>query len=302
MPMVLSPTSLRAVHHDVVSSPLESDHVCIRGVQLDWGTLVDRRLFEPSTVETLREQLRAARPFEHLVVEGWFHPALLELIYEEFDQFQDAGWKQMHNRHEDTRRSVVHAHFGPATQLYFAIINSGWFLDLLSAISGIENLIADPLLYGGGLHETRNGGAFGIHRDFDRHVSHGLTNRMVFITYLNKGWQPEWNGDLELWDAPGSSCVRTVQPDFGRSILMKHGPTSYHGHPRPMTAPDHVVRRSVAAYYYTNPFAEELRADRVTSTFLVGRRATSLKRAVRLLTPPLVWRGLKKLVGGAAGP
>jgi hypothetical protein len=302
MPMVLSPTSLRAAHHDVVSSPLESDHVCVRGRRLDWATLIDRRLFEPSIVDTFREQLRTAPPFEHLVVDGWFHPTLLELIYEEFELFDHAGWKEMHNRYEDTRRSVGHAHFGPATQLYFAIINSGWFLDLLSAISSVENLIADPLLYGGGLHETRNGGAFGIHRDFERHVRHGLSNRMVFITYLNKGWDPAWNGGLELWDAQRSSCVRTVQPDFGRSILMKHGVSSYHGHPRPMTAPEHVVRRSVASYYYTNPVAGELGNDGVTSTFLVGDRTKSLKRAARLLMPPIVWSGLKKLMGRVSRP
>lgn len=292
--MVLSPTSLRGVHHEVLS-PEQSDHVCIRGTHLDLATLVDRRLFEADTVDSLRAQFQDARPFEHLVVEGWFHPTLLELIYEEFDLFQTTGWKDVHSRHEQTRRSVGKAQFGPATQLYFAIINSGWFLDLLSTISGIENLIADPLLYGGGLHETRNGGTFGVHRDFERHLGHRLANRMVLITYLNKGWDPSWNAGLELWDGQRSACVRTVQPDFGRSILMKHGPASYHGHPRPMSAPDNVVRRSVASYYYTNPAAAEA-GDDVTSTFLAGGHGKRLKRAVRLCTPPIVWSGLKQLM------
>lgn len=298
--MVVSPTSRRLGRTlAAVSVSPESDHFCIRDTRLAWSELVDRCLFQPDVVRDLQERLCTARPFEHLVAESWFNPALLDLIYEEFDLFgENAGWKQMHSRHEDTMRSAQHTRFGPATQLYFAIVNSGWFVDLLGAISGVEDLIPDPSLLGGGMHETRAGGGFGVHRDFDRHARHGLSNRMVFITYLNKGWKPEWDGALELWEAASSGSVRSVEPEFGRSILMKHGPCSYHGHPRPLKVPKGRVRRSVAAYYYTNPAAADLRDDEVRSRFLFKHRTDGLRRAAKLLTPPIVWMGLKKLARG----
>ncbi len=300
--MVVGPTSLDRVTLAAVSGSPGSDHFCIRDTRLAWPELVDGRLFQPDVVHDLHERLRTARPFEHLVVENWFNPTLLELVYEEFDLFGDAGWKHLQNSYEDTRRSAHHARFGPATQLYFAIVNSGWFVDLLAAVSGVEDLIPDPFLHGGGMHETRAGGGFGIHRDFDRHVRHGLSNRMVFITYLNKGWEPAWDGALELWDAEKSACVRRVEPEFGRSILLQHGPSSYHGHPRPLRVPNGRVRRSVAAYYYTNPLAEELRDEQVRSRFLFTQRADGLKRVAKLLTPPIVWMGLKKLAGRPTSP
>lgn len=301
--MVVSPASLNGVgRSDIAFRAWEADHLCIRGRQLQWGELVDRRLFDAAVVQDLREQVRTARPFEHLIAEHWFNPTLLELVCEEFDLRIDSSWRVVKGRHESTRRSTPHSPFGPATQLYFSIVNSGWFLDLLSAISGVEDLIADPMLYGGGLHETRAGGAFGIHRDFDRHVRHGLSNQMVFITYLNKGWDPAWDGGLELWDAKATECIRTVQPDFGRSIMLKHGPTSYHGHPRPLSVPEGQVRRSVAAYYYTNPLARELREQRVTSSFLFADHVDGVRRAAKLITPPIVWIGLKKLLRRPVSP
>jgi len=294
--MVVTPTPAHGVTLPQISAALDGDHLCIRDTRLGWSELVNRCLFQPDVVRDLQERLRAARPFEHLVVENWFNPTLLELIYEEFDLFNGADWKQMQSRYEDTRRSAPLAPFGPATQLYFAIVHSGWFVDLLGAISGVQDLIPDPFLYGGGMHETRAGGGFGIHRDFEKHVRHGLSNRMVLITYLNQGWKPEWDGALELWDADASECVRSVEPEFGRSILMKHGPCSYHGHPRPLNVPPGGVRRSVASYYYTNPQAVELRDEQVRSRFLFTHRADGLKRVVKLLTPPIVWMGVKKLV------
>jgi Rps23 Pro-64 3,4-dihydroxylase Tpa1-like proline 4-hydroxylase len=138
---------------------------------------------------------------------AWFNPLLLELVLEEFDLYATRDWRNENSKYETTRRSLMGAQFGPASQLYFGIVNSGWFATLLSQVTGVEDLIPDVTLYGGGLHETRNGGKFGIHRDFDRQRRTGLRNEMVFITYLNKGWKPEWRGALELWDKKSIACV-----------------------------------------------------------------------------------------------
>ncbi len=59
---------------------------------------------------------------------------------------------------------------------------------------------------------------------------------MVFITYLNKAWQPEWHGALELWDAESKACVKKVEPEFGRSVLMCNGHRNFHGHPTPLNS------------------------------------------------------------------
>jgi hypothetical protein len=279
--------------------PPAADFIGIRGVRLPRAELVDRSLFAPAQRERLHQKLLAASPFPHLVLENIFHPALLELVAEEFDMLSDDGWADIKTQYESTRRSVLGAALGPASQLYFDIINSGWFIDWLSSLSGVDYLLPDPKLFGGGLHESRTGATFAVHRDFNRHRHLGLKNEMVFITYLNKGWDPAWGSGLELWDKKQDRCVTTVQPEFGRTILLPHGPTSYHGHTKPLQAPDGRPRRSVAAYYYTSPLAGKQHGDESASVFMKTRRVDRAKALARMLTPPAVWLLARKLSGRA---
>jgi len=276
-----------------------TDFVSIRGVRLPRAELVDRSLFTPEARERLNRQLMAGSPFPHLVLENIFHPALLELVAEEFDTLPGNGWADIKSRYESTRRSVLGVALQPASQLYFDILHSGWFIDWLSSISGVDYLLSDPKLFGGGLHESRTGATFAVHRDFNRHRHLGLKNEMVFITYLNKGWNPDWGSGLELWDKKQDRCVTTVQPEFGRTILLPHGPTSYHGHTKPLQAPDGRPRRSVAAYFYTSPLVGKQHGDESASVFMKTHRVDQAKAFARMLTPPVFWLMARKMTGRA---
>ncbi|MDB5732129.1 MAG: hypothetical protein JWQ03_2024 [Variovorax sp.] len=272
----------------------ETDAIHIRGVRLPLAELVDRRLFEPECQAALREKLLGARPFPHLVVEGIFNPLLLDLVREEFDTLGGSAWMALKNQYENTRRSALGARLGAASQLYFDIVYSGWFSQWVSSITNVPYLLPDPRLFGGGLHESRAGAHFAVHRDFRYHRFVGLKNEMVFITYLNKDWRPEWGGALELWDAQCKRCETHVQPEFGHSILMLNSPGSYHGHPTPLQAPEDQHRRSIAAYYYTSPMVGGAREDEVASTFLRTSRMDRAKTMARLLTPPLFWSAARR--------
>ena len=135
------------------------------------------------------------------MIDGLFNPDLLDLIAEEFDS---TDWRGVTGRHQRTLRSVDCPNLGSAAQLYFDTIYSGWFIDWLSMLTGVDHLLTDPKLVDGGLHETRRGGSFGVHRDFERHRKNGLRNEMVLITYLNKSWQEEWGGQLECGHLGGA--------------------------------------------------------------------------------------------------
>jgi hypothetical protein len=272
------------------------DHVTIGGRRLELAELVASRLFDADYIKDLRVQMCNARPFEHLVVEGWFHPVLLDLVREEFDRVDAPGWRNVRSAQENTLRSRVATRLGPASELYFGILGSGWFLDLMSELSGVEDLFGDPQKYNGGLHETRSGGYFAIHRDFDRHRRTGLRNEMVLITYLNRDWDPLWGGALELWDGDAKRCIKQIQPDFGRSVIMRHGPTSFHGHPSRLATPANRSRRSVAAYYYSDPTARQKRAEREPTEFLFSNTLNEATRVARRLLPPILWEALARVV------
>ncbi|VWX57427.1 Proline 4-hydroxylase (Includes Rps23 Pro-64 3,4-dihydroxylase Tpa1), contains SM-20 domain [Burkholderiales bacterium 8X] len=273
------------------------DGISIRGVRLPFAEIVDRSFFAQDRIDQLRQQLNGAAPFPHLVLKDVFNPALLELVAEEFDGLPGDYWSDVKTRYESTRRSVLGANLGPASQIYFDTINSGWFTEWLSAVTGIPYLLTDPKLFGGGLHESRNGATFAVHRDFNRHRHLGLKNEMVFITYLNKNWDPTWGSALELWDKKEDRCVTEVQPEFGHSILLPHGPTSYHGHTKPLQTPDGRPRRSVAAYFYTSPLVGKQHGDESASVFMQTHRADRVKALARWVTPPIVWSIAKKITG-----
>jgi hypothetical protein len=199
----------------------------------------------------LRKEFSTAQPFPHVVIDNLFQPHFLDRILEDFTVgFGD--WVHYSTPNEVKRGTRPNAKLGAGSQRYFDVIHRGQFLQFLSAISGIDGLLPDPSLFGGGLHEISSNGHFGVHTDFNRHPVTGLDNRLVFITYLNKDWEPSYGGALELWDASSQKRVAEVLPVFGRSILFAHSENSLHGHPNPVSAPGGRTRKSVAAYFYSN--------------------------------------------------
>ena len=215
----------------------------------------DDAVFSPgmlsrSSVAALHERFVTAAPFPHVVIDNLFQPAFLDAVLLDYSAgFRD--WVHYDSANEVKTGTRPNAKLGRGAQRYFDMIHRGAFVQFLSAVTGIQGLLPDPSLFGGGLHKIEFGGRFATHIDFNKHPVTLLDNRLVFITYLNKGWQPEWGGALELWDAQTKQCIESVVPVFGRSILFAHSQTSLHGHPVPVASPDKRPRRSVAAYYYT---------------------------------------------------
>jgi hypothetical protein len=207
-------------------------------------------------------------------------------------------WIKYDNANELKFGTRPNVRLGPGSQTYFDTIHRARFTQFLTAVSGIRGLLPDPMLRGGGLHEIPVGGKFGVHTDFTRHADTRLDNRLVFITYLNKGWQDAWGGALELWSP--SACIRRVEPVFGRSILFSHSATSLHGHPDPVDTPDGRTRRSVAAYFYTNGRPDPTPAERIGTRFLnpvtiQPSTRDKLIRQLKYVMPPVIVDGLKRV-------
>ncbi len=286
------------------TEPGSGNLIYIRGKRINLDDLVNTQLYDRNFVKALQKQMHSAKPYQHIVTQDWFNPTLLELIHEEFDLIEHGGWRKVYYAYQHSYRSQPNPILGAASTLYFNLVNSGWFLALLSQITKVSDLLPDPMLYGGGLHETRRGGGFGVHTDFTCHINNGLRNEMVFITYLNKNWDPSWAGALELWDSESKHCVRKVVPEFGRSILMRNGKTNFHGHPTPLNCPPEYARRSVASYYYTNPLAREMREQRVLNQYLSPELLifpnestpfTQTKQFMKMFVPPILWEAVKKI-------
>jgi Rps23 Pro-64 3,4-dihydroxylase Tpa1-like proline 4-hydroxylase len=244
---------------------------------------------------------QAAKPFPHVVFDDFFDPALLDGVLEEFPAPGQIRWQQFDNEREIKLASAAEANFGPVTRLLLYHLNSMTFLDFLSKVTGIRDLIGDPSFEGGGLHQIVRGGKLGVHADFNKHGKYDLDRRLNLLVYLNKNWRQEYGGNLELWDRDMTGCVAKVAPLFNRVMIFGTTDFTYHGHPDPLQCPEGMTRKSLALYYFTNGRpAEEVSGDH--STLFRQRdagdfRPTMSQRLARIrdgLLPPVISRRLRR--------
>lgn len=228
-----------------------------------------------------RDQLLKAEPVPHLVLDGLFPPALLNLIQAEHPENvlsngctsgatkcfkgRSTGVKNKDVQH---LKSVVdsEARMGPALRLMFAFLKSSVWVTFLERLTSTVDLIPDPHYRGSGLHLTSSGGRLAIHADFNRYQRYDLRRRVNTFIFLNDDWPDEHGGHLELWNRELTQCKQRVLPSLGRFVVFQTTDFSYHGHPQPLAAPRHRVRRSIALYYFTNGCPAEQCINRDCST------------------------------------
>jgi Rps23 Pro-64 3,4-dihydroxylase Tpa1-like proline 4-hydroxylase len=203
---------------------------------------------------------RSAAPFPHIVIDDFLPQPSLEAIVAAMPRLDDPGvqWGNLNANLADGRPAQAKKfhlqnvlQMKPAVRELIAELNSGPFTFVLSQLTGIDDLIVDAQLLGGGVHIVERGGLLRVHADFRRHVSYNLERRLNLLLYLNPDWREEYGGHLELWDRGLENCVQRVLPIGNRCVIFNTSKDSFHGHPRPLTCPEGVTRQSIALYYYS---------------------------------------------------
>jgi Rps23 Pro-64 3,4-dihydroxylase Tpa1-like proline 4-hydroxylase len=238
-----------------------------------------------------------AKPYPHIVLDDFFDPEIVDGILEEFPEPGAIRWQRFDNANEIKLASAADVSFGPLTRLFLYHLNSITFLEFLSQVTGVENLISDPQFEGGGLHQIVRGGKLGVHADFNKHRTYGLDRRLNLLLYLNKNWREEYGGHLQLWDRNMTRCETRVAPLFNRVMIFGTTDFTYHGHPDPLQCPEGVTRKSLALYYFTNGRPpEEVTGEHSTIFRARGPedlRPTAAQRVRKFahdLVPPIIMR------------
>jgi Rps23 Pro-64 3,4-dihydroxylase Tpa1-like proline 4-hydroxylase len=189
-------------------------------------------------------------PFEHILVPSFFNSEIAEMIYKEFPVTDDPRypWKHYHNPIEYKSTLNDFTDLSGIRKVYESL-QSFELIEKLRKVSGIKDLAPDPHLHGAGLHASPTGGKNDLHLDYMVHPLTMKERRLNLIVFLNKNWNHEWGGNLELWDAECKKCVKVIKPEFNTAILFKTGLASYHGLPRPMKCPENLWRKTLTNYY-----------------------------------------------------
>lgn len=210
--------------------------------------------------QEMHDEYKNAIPFQHIVIDNFLDEDLLNELVKRFPKIKEkAGQTTEAARTEDGKLSQPNKRWlsnqlgvDPLFRQLYWELNSAQFLLFLENLTGIKDLIPDPHLAGGGVHQTLRDGLLMVHADFNKHPYFRLDRRLNILLYLNPNWQEEWGGDLELWARDMSHCEKSISPIGGRCVIFTTTRDSFHGHPHPLNCPQDNSRKSIALYYYTN--------------------------------------------------
>ena len=193
------------------------------------------------------------KPFRYVTFESFFFPDKVESIYESYPSITDGKWDG--TTYVDQKNKFTKTKFddGSIFAKVFAELNSSQLTKWLEQITGIENVLGDPELFGGGLHQSINGAFLNVHVDYNIHPTTKYHRRMNVLVYMNKNWKEEYEGNLELWDLGHGKMrqIAKITPDLNRCVIFETSEISFHGHPKPLNTPEGINRKSIATYYYT---------------------------------------------------
>ena len=217
----------------------------------------------------LSTQYHKAKPFPHIVIDKFLPETILDSVLDEFNKnknwwYDKVKWTEPYQVNKfywpyDIETANNMPNDLPTISALVNYLNSPVMLKYLEELTGIDNLISDELLMGGGLHKITSGGKLAIHKDYNVHPVKKIYRRLNLLIYLNKDWKQEWEGNLELWDKDHTKLEVSVEPLFNRAVIFTISEESLHGHPVPLNTPENVSRNSIALYYFTevNPSDNE---------------------------------------------
>ena len=194
-----------------------------------------------------------ATPFPHIVIDHVLSPEAFKRLSSGFPGPDKPIWLRYKSGKENRKLQSQNFEDLPTDfQDLINYLNGPVFTSYLERLTGIQGLIPDAHLFGGGLHQSLPRAHLGLHIDYNKHPTLGLDRRLNAILYLNEDWEDAWGGHLELWDADAQTRVQRIAPIGNRLIIFNTDERSWHGHPDPLACPPGRTRKSVALYYYTN--------------------------------------------------
>jgi len=205
-----------------------------------------------SVLPALASRYRENTPCPHVLLEDFLDPGIAAKVAGEFPLSASNAWTQYKHANENKLGMPKRELFPPTIGAVTDELNSPEFVAWVSELTGIPNLMADPMLEGGGLHQSGPGGYLNVHTDFSMHHFHTHWHRRVnLILYLNPGWREEWGGSIELWERKMARCGAKYLPLLNHALIFTTDERSLHGFPDPLTCPEGESRKSLALYYYT---------------------------------------------------
>jgi Rps23 Pro-64 3,4-dihydroxylase Tpa1-like proline 4-hydroxylase len=201
-------------------------------------------------------EFAGALPFRHVVIDNFFEAEKAEQLLSDFPAFDPANAR---NEFGEVGRKATIADIRKISPFYasvYSYVASPDFLEVISEITGIPDLVHDEAMFGGGTHENLEGQELDPHVDFNYLEDRKLHRRLNLLLYLNKEWDVRWGGCLELHSdphKPRENQIKVILPAFNRCVIFETSEHSWHGFER-IRLPEgkkHLSRKLLSIYLYT---------------------------------------------------
>ena len=205
-----------------------------------------------SRSEAIIADFNSKIPFRYTVIDDFFKPEQAEILHKVYPTIQEGVWNGSTYLNQKNKYAQNTFLQGSILEKVFAELNSNQFTGWLQNVTGIQNISADNKLLGAGLHQSVNGAFLNVHLDFNMHPDTNLHRRINVLIYMNKDWQENYEGYLELWSIERfrKKRIANISPSFNRCVIFELNDKSFHGHPKPLQTPEGINRKSLAVYYY----------------------------------------------------
>jgi Rps23 Pro-64 3,4-dihydroxylase Tpa1-like proline 4-hydroxylase len=195
-----------------------------------------------------------------LIVDDFLEEDDIYALEQEANSVPDRQWKSFKRNNTQFKECLDLEVLPECTQL-LEKLHSAKFLRWLSSVTGIEKLLPDPYLIGGGYLKSDRNDMLGSHLDFNWNDTIKMYRRLTLTIYLTSNWQSEWGGNLCFFDEQNQNKIAEIEYKYNRAVLWKDRELNFHGYPDPLTCPDSVSRKAFLLFYYTNETSSPLESN-----------------------------------------
>lgn len=205
-----------------------------------------------SDLDNYGKKFQDGIPYPHVLINDFFDLSYAEYLHK---NFLTSDNKKILSYNNPIEKKLVIDNFESEPIFFdlFEKLNSSNMLSIMQKLTSINNLEKDPTLHGAGLHLHARGGKLDLHLDYSIHPILKKERRINLIIYMNKDWNVEWGGGIELWSKNNEGFPlekkSNISPMFNSAVIFQTSDDSIHGLPTPIKCPEGIFRKSIAIYY-----------------------------------------------------
>jgi hypothetical protein len=188
---------------------------------------------------------------KNLIFDNFLPESIVASLSHETDRVSEENWK-LFQRNQTSFQECVNLSILPEFVKLLGELHSKLFLEWLGNITGIDRLLPDPYMIGGGYLRSGQGDCLLPHVDFNWNDHIRMYRCLTLLIYITPNWKSEWGGNLKFFDDDNNKVIQEVDYTYNRAVLWKDQYPNYHGYPEKINCPKGVYRKSLILFYYTN--------------------------------------------------